>query len=423
MERFEEKMRQVPEAAEKGFCYQEAERLYLVLRELASFEEDGPVTLESILAEPDKYVILHEECLIEHKENRSSFSLPEPDRDPIEDILQARPKINKKETQDKGPEEILPASMRRKLEEAAPVEDDESIDDSGMQNLESTLSRYHREGLIVLENGNVAVTDRGARILARGVLRRIVGNFGQHYRSWSRPRPGKEGVIPKASNRRYEAGDDYASLDMENTLLNALGRGERVGKVIFRPEDFRVHEMISEHKSIVGLLVDTSMSMQLKGIMETARDTSLALAELFGEGDGHILKVYLFADHVKVVPSREIFRHSFPGGLTDICAPLEQFRKDVRFLDGEKQAYLITDSVSNLNRGRLVGFAQASPQVLAEASRYRKEKIVLNVVMLGDQERFKAFATKLAQRSMGRVFFVSSENMARTIVRDYVRSV
>jgi uncharacterized protein with von Willebrand factor type A (vWA) domain len=210
---------------------------------------------------------------------------------------------------------------------------------------------------------------------------------------------------------------------MENTLLNALGRGERVGKFIFRPEDFRVHEMISEHKSIVGLLVDTSMSMQLKGIMETARDTSLALAELFGGGDGHILKVYLFADHVKEVPSREIFRHSFPGGLTDICAPLEQFRKDVRFLDGEKQAYLITDSVSNLNRGRLVGFAQASPQVLAEASRYRKEKIVLNVVMLGDQERFKAFATKLAQRSMGRIFFVSSENMTRTIVRDYVRSV
>jgi uncharacterized protein with von Willebrand factor type A (vWA) domain len=70
-----------------------------------------------------------------------------------------------------------------------------------------------------------------------------------------------------------------------------------------------------------------------------------------------------------------------------------------------------------------VGFEEAAPMVLAEVSHYRKEKIVLNIVMLGGQERFKAFATKLAQRSMGRVFFVDSENMAQTIVRDYVRSL
>jgi uncharacterized protein with von Willebrand factor type A (vWA) domain len=70
-----------------------------------------------------------------------------------------------------------------------------------------------------------------------------------------------------------------------------------------------------------------------------------------------------------------------------------------------------------------LGFEEAAPHVLAEVTRYRKEKIILNVVMLGEQDRFKAFATKMAQRSNGRVFFVSSENMARTIVRDYVRSV
>jgi len=229
-------------------------------------------------------------------------------------------------------------------------------------------------------------------------------------------------MIPTATNRKYEEGDDYASLDFENTLLNALGHRKTDEKIRFRKEDFRVHEKKNETKSIAGLLVDTSMSMQLKNIMETARDTSLALAELFGEQENHTLKVYLFADHVKEVPSREIFRHSFPGGLTDICAPLEKFRKAVRSMDAEKQAYLITDSVSNLRNGRLLGFEEAAPHVLAEVSRYRKEKIVLNVVMLGEQERFKAFATKMAQRSNGRVFFVSSENMARTIVRNYTRS-
>jgi uncharacterized protein with von Willebrand factor type A (vWA) domain len=423
MERSEDKMNQTSSTGEKGFCYREGERIYLVLRELARFEEDAPVTLESILAEPDKYVILHEESLIDREENKSAPRLSDPDRDPYEDILQTRQKTDKKEAEDKGPEDILPLSMRRKLEDFAPVDEDDPADDIERQNLEYTLSRYHREGLIVLEDGYVSVTEKGARILARGVVRRFLGSFGQLTFNRRNSNPFRESVIPKASNRKYEAGDDYASLDVENTLINAFSRGEKVGKVTFRPEDIRVHEMINESKLIAGLLVDTSMSMQMKGVMDTARDTSLALAELFGDNDNHILKVYLFADHVKEVPSREIFRHSFPGGLTDICAPLEKFRKAARLLDGEKQAYLITDSVSNLKNGRLVGFEEAAPMVLAEVSHYRKEKIVLNIVMLGGQERFKAFATKLAQRSMGRVFFVDSENMAQTIVRDYVRSL
>ncbi|MBW2200420.1 MAG: hypothetical protein JRF71_06230 [Deltaproteobacteria bacterium] len=407
---------------EKGFCHLEGERVFLVLRELAQYEEDGPISLETILADPDKYVILHEESLIEREENELKIRIGEPDRDPYEEVLQGRPKTVGKEDESKGPADILPLSMRKKLEDLSPVDGNDATDDRSLQNLDMTLSRYHREGLIVLEDGYVTVTDRGARVLARGLLKRIVGNFGGNLGRRHAAKALKEGMIPTATNRKYEEGDDYASLDFENTLLNALGHRKTDEKIRFRKEDFRVHEKKNETKSIAGLLVDTSMSMQLKNIMETARDTSLALAELFGEQENHTLKVYLFADHVKEVPSREIFRHSFPGGLTDICAPLEKFRKAVRSMDAEKQAYLITDSVSNLRNGRLLGFEEAAPHVLAEVSRYRKEKIVLNVVMLGEQERFKAFATKMAQRSNGRVFFVSSENMARTIVRNYARS-
>lgn len=407
---------------EKGFCHLEGERVFLVLRELAQYEEDGPISLEAILSDPDKYVILHEESLIEREENEHKIRIGEPDRDPYEEVLQGRPKTVGKEAESKGPADILPLSMRKKLEDLSPLDEDDATDDRSLQNLDMTLSRYHREGLIVLEDGYVTVTDRGARVLARGLLKRIVGNFGGNLARRHAAKALKEGMIPTATNRKYEEGDDYASLDFENTLLNALGHRKTDEKIRFRKEDFRVHEKKNETKSIAGLLVDTSMSMQLKNIMETARDTSLALAELFGEQENHTLKVYLFADHVKEVPSREIFRHSFPGGLTDICAPLEKFRKAVRSMDAEKQAYLITDSVSNLRNGRLLGFEEAAPHVLAEVSRYRKEKIVLNVVMLGEQERFKAFATKMAQRSNGRVFFVSSENMARTIVRNYARS-
>lgn len=407
---------------EKGFCHLEGERVFLVLRELAQYDEEGHISLESILSDPDKYVILHEESLIEREENEHKIRIGEPDRDPYEEILHGRPKSAEKIDGDNGPADILPMSMRKKLEELSPVDEDDAMNDKSLQNLNITLSRYHREGLIDLEDGYVAVTERGARVLARGLLKRIVGNFEGSLARRNAAKVMKEGLIPTAANRKYEEGDDYASLDFENTLLNAIGHRKKDDKIRFRREDFRVHEKKNETKSIVGLLVDTSMSMQLKKVMETARDTSLALTELFGEQENHSIKVYLFADHVKEVPSREIFRHSFPGGLTDICAPLEKFRKAVRSMDADKQAYLITDSVSNLKNGRLLGFEEAAPHVLAEVSRYRKEKITLNVVMLGEQERFKAFATKMAQRSNGRVFFVNSENMARTIVRDYVRS-
>lgn len=416
----EKRTGQISRPEEKGFCYREAERIYLALRELARYGEEGPLTLESILEEPDRYVIVHEECLLDREERSSRIPLPDPDADPVEDTFLTRKKPRERGYKERGPEDILPMSMRRKLKETAPVED-EPMGDVGRKDLEFTLSRYHREGLIVLEDGKVTVTSRGARVLARGVLQRLIGNLGQNITGWHKPPPLKEGVVPTTSNRRYESGDDYSSLDIENTLLNALGRAERMGKIGFRTEDFRVHEMTSETKLIAGLMIDTSMSMQMKGIMDTARDTSLALAELIGERPDHSLKVYLFADHAKEVPPWEIFRHSFPGGLTDICAPLEKFRKEVRFMEGNKQAYLITDSVSNLKEGRLVGFEEAAPSLLAEALRYRKEKIVLNIVMLEEEKRFKEFAIKLAQRSGGRVFFVSPDNLAQTIVRDYFR--
>ncbi|MBI4774370.1 MAG: hypothetical protein HY788_09365 [Deltaproteobacteria bacterium] len=407
----------------KGFCSWGNDRVYLVLRELAHPDEKGALTIESILEDPDKYVLLHEESSFQTTESKRSLSLPEPDRDPreLENMYESAQMAGHETPEDLGPSDILPLSMRRKLEEIVPIDEDDSPEKRRRKELERTLKKYHREGLIVFEDGTVSVTDKGARVLARGVLKRILGNFKPNLNGKNKPAALKEGFIPTVTTRKYESGDDYASLDVESSLLNALGRGETIGAITFRTDDFRVREMTRENKLIAGLLVDTSMSMQMKGVMATARDTSLALAELIGENPNHILKVYLFADHVKETPPRDIFRNTFPGGLTDICAPLEKFRERVRLLEGEKQAYLITDSVSNVVNGRRVGFEDAAPRVLEEASRYRKEKITLNIVMLGEQEQFRHFCLKLAQRSMGRAFFVSSDSMTQTIVRDYFR--
>ena len=105
----------------------------------------------------------------------------------------------------------------------------------------------------------------------------------------------------------------------------------------------------------------------------------------------------------------------------DVAAALKRFRTDTRFIDGNKQVYLITDMFPNTDRGSYVGFERAAPGVLKEARLASLSGITVNIIMLDEARRPGEFASLLARRSTGRVFFTRPDDLGRIVIEDYLR--
>ena len=292
-------------------------------------------------------------------------------------------------------------------------------DDINEEDIRRSLEEYEHDGYISIQKGKVIVTSKGVRKLAAGALERILKNLNRKS-SGSYPIEKLDfGVDLSLHTRRYEVGDDYASVDLERTSLNAL---KRSGQLNFEPEDFEVHEEIHQSKLCAGIIIDESGSMRDTHKLEAAMETALALSRLIMKEPGNSLKVFIYSDKVKQIEPWAIVNEVISGGDTDIKAALAAFRRAVRHEYGDKQAYLITDTEPNNEDGRHLPFEKAAAGLIEEASRYRQEKIGLNIIMLDESPQLKSLASTLARRNLGRVFFTSPSRLGEVLVEDYLKS-
>jgi uncharacterized protein with von Willebrand factor type A (vWA) domain len=301
-----------------------------------------------------------------------------------------------------------------------------------IQDLEKSLEAYIELGFLDLEGEKIKITPRGARKLANQILRRIFENLAPRQ---SEPHTikedGKWGTGRSDRSRKYEIGDEYERIDFEKTLLQALERHPVTqGKIKLELEDFQIYEEARQSRMIAGLIIDESESMAGDKI-NAAIDTGLALTELIRREPRDLLKVYLFSEEVREIPYYDILNTNFPEakGATDIRAALYAFRKGVSSEEGDKQAYLITDAEPNFRDGKYVGFGEAIAGVAEEAIRYRQAGITLNIIMLDQPPDIcllrrvtkpKEFASILARRNLGRVFFVSPAKLEETVIEEYL---
>ncbi|MBI4296296.1 MAG: hypothetical protein HY667_04170 [Chloroflexi bacterium] len=155
--------------------------------------------------------------------------------------------------------------------------------------------------------------------------------------------------------------------------------------------------------------------------LEAAMETALALSKLIMREPGNSLKVFVFSDEVRQIEPWAIVNEVIRGGDTDIRAALSAFRRASRHEYGDKQAYLITDTEPNNEDGRHLPFHKAVTGLIEEASRYRQEKIGLNIIMLSEVPELKSLASMIAKRNLGRVFFTSPRKLGEVMVEDYLR--
>ena len=289
------------------------------------------------------------------------------------------------------------------------------------EDFDEALLDLEQRGLLSRKSRGVVLTSKGAQLLGRGFLTRILMNLARRGLGAHRVEDVGYGPWLAATYRAYEPGDPYDRINIERSLMAAIERGSGFNDM--KVSDFRIHE--SRHATDVhfGVLVDQSASMKKKGKMEAAVETALALSELMRiEFPEDRLRVYAFSEETKLVEPYELPSVTVPQQFTDIRRPLRAFRLAVVMESGNKQVHLITDSAPNFLDGEFVGFKKAMEAVVEEVRLYRLHDILLNVVMLDDDPELREMAKHIAQVNNGRIFFADPKNLGEALVEDYLLS-
>jgi uncharacterized protein with von Willebrand factor type A (vWA) domain len=289
------------------------------------------------------------------------------------------------------------------------------------EDFDEALNDLEKRGLLNGRSKGVVLTSKGAQLLGRGFLNKILANLARKGLGAHRTEDIGHGPWLAATYRPYEPGDPYDRINIERSLMAAIERGGGFREM--KTSDFRIHE--SRHATEVhfGILVDQSASMKKKGKMEAAVETALALSELMRlEFPEDRLRVYAFSEETKMVEPYELPGVAVPQQFTDIRRPLRAFRLAVAMEPGNKQAHLVTDSAPNFIDGEFVGFKRAMEAVIEEMHLYRLHDIMLNVVMLDDDPELREMAKRIAQVNNGRVFFADPGNLGEALVEDYLWS-
>jgi uncharacterized protein with von Willebrand factor type A (vWA) domain len=286
---------------------------------------------------------------------------------------------------------------------------------------DDVLSEFGQKGLTDERKPRLTLTSKGAQLLGKGFLSRILQRLARQGVGPHRIEEVGYGSMMSSTVRPYEAGDPYERISIERSLLATLERGGQMGD--FQVDDFRVFEAIHSTEVVFGILVDQSASMNRAGKLEAAVETGLALAELMRtQFPEDRLRILAFSEEVREVVPWELPELVVPMGYTNLRGALREFRLAVAHESGNKQAHLITDSAPNFEDGEYVGFEKALLGVIDEAKQYRGAGIVLNIVMLDDDSKLREMAKAIARQNLGRVFFVKPGQLGDALVEDYLMS-
>ncbi len=406
-------------AISKGYCELDLEEEPQLLREILKHKED----LNDLPGDfEERFESLKEEK--ERKEREKERKIEE-----LKEKLKEREKNLSFMVLDglldgKDPDElkdrIMRDPVRRDLEErlSSTIWEDQR---DGL--LEEVLERFENAGYLSMEDGNIKITSKGANLLSRHLLREIAcdaGPYGKHVREET----GKSAILT-STTRPYELGDDYDLVDVETTLIKAIERLtiEKLDRFMLKRSDFMVYETKKQGSLSIGVIIDKSGSMRENSKLDAAIDTAMALYELVKRKyPEDKLRFFVFTDEAKEVERWEILDASVGSGYTDIRAGLFAFRKASRRDEGTREAYLITDAEPNYENGVHVGFDVAAKGIIEEAESYRREGIMLKIVMLDKKRYLREFASLMAKKSLGKVLFVDPSDLSRVVIKDYLRS-
>ncbi len=345
-----------------------------------------------------------------------------------------------------------------KLGEFASPEDMSNLEELRNQVENIVREQAERQGLDRDQNsGAFRLSPQAYKVFQGKLLERIFSNLQAGRSGRHSGRIDGDGSVELPSTRPYEFGDALSSMDMSQSVINAILRDPTAGQIRLQASDIEVHRTRNSPKCATVVIMDMSGSMRYDGQYMNVKRMALALQGLIAsEYPGDFLRfieMYTFAklkapgEIINLMPkqvtihdpwvrlkadmSREdVSEHQIPPHFTNIQHSLRLARQNLATVDTpNKQIILITDGLptAHFEKNELFMLYPPDPQTEAvtmrEGQMCAQDGIVLNMFLVpswSQSEEDIRFAYRLAESTKGRVFFTAGNDLDRFVVWDYI---
>jgi uncharacterized protein with von Willebrand factor type A (vWA) domain len=356
------------------------------------------------------------------------------DPDESMSMAQAMSVMEQLEELEKLERELNAARHGDSLEELDPERVGDLLGPDAQQTLEQLrelAQQLEDAGYLEWRGDELQLTPRAIRKVGQKALQDVFAYlkrdaFGKHAVS-VRGRGGERTYDSKP----YEFGDPFF-LNINDTLQNALFRGEIGTPVKLAPEDFEVFSTEMLTQSSTALLIDMSRSMLLRGCFLAAKKVALALNHLirsqFPKDDLYIIGFSGYARELKPEMLPQLDWSEYQYG-TNLQHALMLARSMLgRRKSPNRQVIVITDGepTAHLEEGEV--FFNYPPtfrtiqETLREVVRCTRDGITINTFMLERSYYMADFVEQMTKVNRGRAFYATPEALGEYILVDYVAS-
>ena len=306
----------------------------------------------------------------------------------------------------------------------------ELLGDDAARSLEQ-LAKIAREleeaGLIEQREGRMELTPRGIRRIGQRAL-------GDLFRRLLQDRSGRHEIERSGAghersdeHKPYEFGDPF-HLDVGRTLRNAITRQGAGTPVRVHPGDFEIERTEQLTRSATVLMLDVSLSMEMRGRFLAAKKVAMAL---------HALITSQFPrDYLGMVSFGRVAREVKPERLPEATWDFEWgtnmqhamllARRMLAKQTGRKQIIMITDGepTAHIENGEPWFDYPPSPRTiemtLREVQHCTKDGIRINTFMLEDNYYLREFVERMMKMNRGRAFFTTPETLGDYVLVDFL---
>ncbi len=266
-----------------------------------------------------------------------------------------------------------------------------------------------------------------------------------------------DGAVETQRTKPYEFGDAVSHMDIPASMVNAMLRAGPHLPIRMKPEDIEIHRTRNTPKCATAVLMDMSGSMRYAGQYINVKRMGLALDGLIrreypgdflqfiemytfakprqtGEIAGLMPKpVTIFEPWVRLradMSDPGISEMQIPPHFTNIQHALQMARQFLSRQDTpNRQVILITDGLptAHFEGSELYLLyppdARTEKATLREGQLCRADGITINIFLLPSWSQSSEdiqFAYRLAESTLGRVFFTAGNDLDRYVVWDYV---
>jgi uncharacterized protein with von Willebrand factor type A (vWA) domain len=304
------------------------------------------------------------------------------------------------------------------------------LGDDAARSLEqlAELARMLEEaGLIEQREGRMELTPKGIRRIGRRAL-------GDLFRRLLQDRAGRHDIERSGfghersdEHKAYEFGDPF-HLDVGRTLKNAITRQGAGTPVRITPDDFEVDRTEHLTRSATVLMLDVSLSMEMRGRFLAAKKVAMALHALISS--------QFPRDYLGMVSFGRVAREVKPERLpeatwdfewgTNMQHAMMLARRMLSNQTGRKQIIMITDGepTAHIENGHPFFDYPPSPltieMTLREVQRCTKDNIRINTFMLEDNFYLREFVERMMRMNRGRAFFTTPETLGDYVLVDFL---